>query len=125
MKKQFTNKERGSALVEYSLLIAGVALVASAAVSIFGHKTTDLIAATSTVLPGAHADDNGAITSGKLIETTSAEDGAIGVNVADIAAQNGQARLGNNLLGTAVNGTGPEGNLLGTLVVEANEEDDS
>ena len=68
MKKLLTNR-KGSALVEYGLLIAGVALVAAGAVSIFGHKTNDLISATATVLPGAHADDNGPIISSKLIET--------------------------------------------------------
>ena len=68
MNKLLKNK-KGSALVEYGLLIAGVALVSAAAVSVFGHKTNDLIAATATMLPGAHDDDNGAIISGKLVET--------------------------------------------------------
>lgn len=116
MNKLLKNK-KGSALVEYGLLIAGVALVSAAAVSVFGHKTNDLIAATATVLPGAHADDNGAIVSGKVIETTSSEDGVISVDAE--AASSATARLGNNLLG-AGNQNGNTNNLLGTqLVLEA------
>ena len=69
MRKFFSNK-KGQGLVEYGLIIAGVALVCAAAISMFGHKTSDLVAATAAVLPGAHSDDNGPIVSGKLIETT-------------------------------------------------------
>lgn len=114
------NREEGAALVEYSLLIAGVALVAAAAVSIFGHKTNDMISATATVLPGAHADDNAPIVSGKLIETTQNPDGSIAVDLNTIATDAANTgRLGNNLLGTDNNGSA----LLQSLVVEANEED--
>ena len=60
LKRLFKNR-KGAALVEYGLLIAGVALVSSAAVSMFGHKTSDLIGAMAAVLPGAHSGDNGAI----------------------------------------------------------------
>ena len=114
----FRNK-RGSALVEYGLLIAGVALVGAAATSMFGHKTSDLIGAAATVLPGAHDDDNGPIISAKLIETTRNAAGEILLDAT--AAASATPRLGNNLLGAALNGTGTDGNLLGTtLVVEAN-----
>ena len=102
MKLKFTpqaNRRRGAALVEYGLLIAGVSLISSAAVAIFGHKTNDLVSATATVLPGAHADDNGPIFSGKLIETTGSDTGQISVNVADITTNTDTPRLGNNLLG--------------------------
>jgi pilus assembly protein Flp/PilA len=99
---------KGAALVEYSMLIAGVALVSAAALSIFGHKTSDMIAATATVLPGVHADDNGTITSGKLVETTSAADGAIEVDTAGILADANTERLGSNI-----------GVTLSGLVVEA------
>ncbi len=94
-----TSRRRGAALVEYGLLIAGVALISAAAVSIFGHKTNDLLAATATVLPGAHSDDNGPIFSGKLIETTDGGAGPIAVNTADVLAGSGTSRLSENLLG--------------------------
>ena len=41
---QMLKDKKGSALVEYGLLIAGVALVCAAAVSVFGHKTNDIVA---------------------------------------------------------------------------------
>ena len=99
LRKLFRNK-KGQGLVEYGLIIAGVALIAAASISVFGHKVTDLISATATVLPGAHADDNGPIVSGKLIETTGADTGAISVNVAGtegILANTDSPRLGNNV----------------------------
>lgn len=115
MRKMLRNK-KGQGLVEYGLIIAGVALISAAAVSVFGHKTSDLISATAAILPGAHADDNGPITSGSLIETTSAEDGAIALDTAAISG--GGARLGNNVLGADPNGT--DGGF-GGLVLEAGE----
>jgi pilus assembly protein Flp/PilA len=120
MNKLLKNK-KGSALVEYGLLIAGVALVSAAAVSVFGHKTNDLISATASILPGAHDDDNGAIVSGKLIETTRDAANGDGIIVDANAAGNATPRLGNNLLGATFNQTGVSGNVLGsTLVIEAN-----
>jgi Flp pilus assembly pilin Flp len=101
MFKQFVQRvlkdRKGAALVEYAILLAGVVLVALAAVAVFGHKTTDMIAAVASILPGAHADDNGPITSGKLIETTTAASGAIEVDVATIVANTDTERLGNRM----------------------------
>ncbi|MEZ6129756.1 MAG: class III signal peptide-containing protein [Planctomycetaceae bacterium] len=96
LRKFFSNK-KGQGLVEYGLIIAGVALICAAAVSIFGHKTSDLISAVATVIPGARADDNAPITSGKLIET-GATDGAgvmpngLSLDVATIAGANSFCR---------------------------------
>ncbi|MEZ6089998.1 MAG: class III signal peptide-containing protein [Pirellulaceae bacterium] len=98
MRKMLRNK-KGQGLVEYGLIIAGVALICAAAVSVFGHKTSDLISAVATILPGAHADDNAPMVSGKLIETAEdATTGGIALDVATIAA--GGDRLGNNVMGT-------------------------
>jgi pilus assembly protein Flp/PilA len=99
---------KGAAMVEYGLLVAGVALMSTAAVAIFGHKTNDMVAAMAAVLPGAHADDNAPIISGKIIETTAgtATD-PIAVDIATIVTNSGSARLGNNM-----------GVALDTLVVE-------
>ncbi|RCS54463.1 class III signal peptide-containing protein [Bremerella cremea] len=117
--KLFRNR-KGQGLVEYGLIIAGVALICAAAVSVFGHKTSDLIAAVATVLPGAHADDNGSITSGKLIETTSAVDGAggaqpIALDVSTISTNSGNTRLGNNVMGSDITGG------FGGLIAEVGE----
>jgi len=89
--------KKGAALLEYSLLAAGVTLVSAAAVAVFGHKTNDMIGSVAAIMPGAHADDNGPIASGKVIETTGADTGQIQVDVATIVTNTDSARLGNNL----------------------------
>ena len=120
MKTLLQNK-KGSALVEYGLLVAGVALVAAAAVSVFGHKTNDLVSATAAILPGAHDDDNGPIVSAKLIETTRDPANGDAIIVDAAAAATATPRLGNNLFGATFNQPGGAGNVLGTtLVLEAN-----
>jgi pilus assembly protein Flp/PilA len=95
--RKFLNNKKGQGLVEYGLIIAGVALICAAAVSVFGHKTSDLISAVAAVLPGAHEDDNGPLVSGKLIETTGAATGSISLNGAAILANSDTPRLGNNV----------------------------
>lgn len=116
--RRFARDRKGAALVEYGLLIAGVSLIGAAAVSTFGHKTNDMLASVAAILPGAHADDNGPIFSGKLIETTQGANG-IALDAARIASEEltGVARLGENLLGAG------GGDTLALLVVEAEEEE--
>ena len=97
MMRRMLRNRKGQGLVEYALIIAGVALICAAAVAVFGHKTSDLISAVATVLPGAHPDDNGPITSGKIIETTGADTGAIELDVTTIAGNTDTPRLGNNV----------------------------
>ena len=115
LRKMFRRK-KGQGLVEYGLIIAGVALICAVSVSIFGHKTSDLIAAVATVLPGAHADDNGPITSGKLIETTTP--GAAGsgdgieLDVVTIEGNSATDRFSTNVVGGGV----PDG--FGGLILE-------
>jgi Flp pilus assembly pilin Flp len=94
----FRNK-KGAAMVEYALLISGVALMALAAVSIFGHKTNDLVASVASVLPGAHPGDNAPITSGKIVETTEASSAStpIELDVPQILSNSATPRLGNNM----------------------------
>ena len=105
MLRKLIRSKKGQGLVEYGLIIAGVALICAVSISIFGHKTSDLISAVATVLPGAHIDDNGPIFSGKLIETvddhaTAAGDTGIALDVQGIQANSGSGRLGNNVLGS-------------------------
>ena len=68
--RQRLSDNTGAALVEYALIIAGVALIGAATVSVFGHKTNDMLATTAAVLPGAHAEDNAPIVSGRVVETS-------------------------------------------------------
>jgi Flp pilus assembly pilin Flp len=68
MRKLLRNK-KGQGLVEYGILVGGIALVALAATAILGHKTNDLIGTVAASLPGAHEDGTGPIVSGKLVNT--------------------------------------------------------
>ena len=117
LKSLFKNR-KGAALVEYGLLIGGIALIAAGAVSVFGHKTTDLIATMAAVLPGAHTDDNGAIISGKLIETANGLTGAGGKTGIGLDFTTIVAGANTNRLGVNVGGVGSSG-AIGNLVIEA------
>ena len=112
--------KKGAALVEYALIVAGVSLIGAAAVSVFGHKTSDMLATAAAVLPGAHTDDNAPIVSGKTIETSPNSPGfdqgnsqtGIGLDVNAITQGNGKARLADSV--------GGDGSL-GSLVLETNK----
>jgi hypothetical protein len=85
-------------MVEYGLLVAGIALMTSAATSLLGHKATDLVSMVAAVLPGAHGDDNGPLLAGQLIEVEApAGGGPISLDVATIVGGAGTARLETNL----------------------------
>ena len=95
MRNLFTNK-KGQGLLEYALILAGVALICLVGITMVGHKTQDLLAATATILPGAHEEGNSSLFSGRLIETTGG--GAATPTTLDLVAisnNKGQARLGN------------------------------
>ncbi len=102
LRKILSRKSKGQGLVEYGLIIAGVALICAAAISVFGHKTSDLIAAVATILPGAHFDDNQPMASGKLIETTANANGDIALDQAEILLNSDGTvgRLSQNVTGT-------------------------
>ncbi len=68
---------KGQGLVEYGILVGGVALICLASVAILGHKSNDLIASVASIIPGAHDDAAGPIVSGKLIATTVSGGGLI------------------------------------------------
>jgi len=94
IQKQNRNQKRGAALVEYGLIIAGVALVAVAAISIFGHKTGGIIASTARVLPGAQAEDNGLISVGQVVNTKADADGNVSVDTTNLSNTTLQKNLG-------------------------------
>jgi len=58
MQKSQQKKRKGSILVEYALLIAGIVLVSVVAIAVLGHKVADQYGVMAAILPGAHADDN-------------------------------------------------------------------
>jgi len=100
MLKNLRKKAQG--MVEYAILLAGVALIAISSVSILGEKTTGLIATTAFVLPGASETNNGPIFVGKLVETTDAVQGgtaadAIKVDLDQINSNTGFNRVDINV----------------------------
>lgn len=97
LRKTLRNRNRkGQALAEYAVLIGGILLVTIVAVAILGHKINDMTSLTAVILPGAHADDNAPIISGKIIETT--YNGTnIQLDVDTIVANSNTERLGNQL----------------------------
>jgi Flp pilus assembly pilin Flp len=88
---------KGAALVEYALLVAGISLISLVAVATLGHKTQNLIGSVATILPGAHADDNGSLAAGRLVETKLDANKNVVLDVDTIVANGGTKRLGNNL----------------------------
>lgn len=108
LMRQVRRSEKGAALVEYALIVAGVALIGAAAISLFGHKISDMLATVAAVMPGAHADDNAPIVSGKTIETSANAQGidqggnnqqGIGLDVNAIMQGHGKARLSESVGG--------------------------
>jgi hypothetical protein len=63
-------RRRGQALVEYALLLAGIALVCVVAVAVLGHKTADVIGVMASVMPGAHTEDNNPISTATILPFT-------------------------------------------------------
>jgi Flp pilus assembly pilin Flp len=87
MLRRLVKNRKGQGLVEYGLLIAGVALMCAASVSVFGSKTQQLIGALTAVLPGAHSADNSPLLNSRLIETAPAPGTtAIGLDLPTIVA---------------------------------------
>ena len=124
--KSVLKNKRGAALVEYGLLIAGVALISLGAVSQFGKKTSDLIGTVATILPGAAYLDNAPIVSGRLIEVTNTGTGdAIELNITKILANSTKtnSRLGDNMLsgGGLSGGAAAATTGIGGLIVESRQ----
>ncbi len=99
MSRNLWRNKKGQGMVEYGIIVAGVALAGLLAVSLLGEKTGDLIAAIASVLPGADSDDNGSITVGHLIEDVNTG-GTISMDINTIATEANTPRLGANLGGT-------------------------
>ncbi|MEQ8819453.1 MAG: hypothetical protein RLY93_04360 [Sumerlaeia bacterium] len=92
------SRRSGQSLVEYAIVLSGVALVCLVAVAILGRKTNDMVSTVATTLPGASPADNAPIVSGKLIETTTNEDGALVLDANAIGGANANtSRLSTNL----------------------------
>jgi Flp pilus assembly pilin Flp len=93
----FLRSKKGAAMVEYALLVAGIAIVAVAAVSVLGHKTSDLIGTSAAIIPGVSSDDNNPMSSGRIIETDTNASGNITLDVQQIVTNSNTERLGDNM----------------------------
>jgi len=61
--------ERGAALAEYGLLLAGIAMVSMLAVSVLGTKVGGLIGSVATMIPSNTEDLDAPVLVGKMLET--------------------------------------------------------
>ncbi|MGA2259188.1 MAG: hypothetical protein ABSG53_31330 [Thermoguttaceae bacterium] len=104
MRKLIRNR-KGQGLVEYALIIAGVALIGIVGITMFGHKVADLIGTVAYILPGAHTGDNAPIVAGHLIETdNNGPNSSIELSLTGVGADDGTNRINEMLLGDG--GTG-------------------
>lgn len=62
-----SRRRLGQALVEYALLLAGVALVCTVAIALLGDKTRNQYGVLAAILPGAHPNDNKPLGGGEVI----------------------------------------------------------
>ena len=67
--KRDRRRESGAVLVEYGLVVAGIALVCLVAVSVLGSKVGGLIGSVASILPSAYNDQNAPIQVGQILET--------------------------------------------------------
>ena len=63
-------RRKGSVVAEYALVLGAVVLVSAATLSIFGSKVNDMVASTTAIIPGVHAQDIAPVYSAELIPTT-------------------------------------------------------
>lgn len=100
------SKRRGQGLVEYIIIVASVALISLAALSMFGHKVADQYAVGAGMLPGAHSGDNNPISTGFFAGINEAASGNTAngqVSWSDITGTSSTTELVNNVVasGTA------------------------
>ncbi|MCI0682420.1 MAG: hypothetical protein L0Y71_09965 [Gemmataceae bacterium] len=94
MRQKQQNKRKGSVLVEYALLIAGIVLVSVVAIAVLGHKVSDNYGVMAAVMPGAHADDNAPIKSADgAIPVALDADGNLTLETTALVAAGGTDRM--------------------------------
>lgn len=80
MRRRGLRDERGAALAEYGLLLAGIAMVSMLAVSVLGTKVGGLIGGVATMIPGNTQDMDAPVLVGKMLETETDDINNDGVN---------------------------------------------
>jgi pilus assembly protein Flp/PilA len=92
-------KRRGSILVEYGLLIAGVTLVSVVSLAVLGGKTADQFGIMAGIMPGAHAADNAPVSGGILIAFVPDATGRLVLDNTQLVNTNGTLDRMRGLLG--------------------------
>ncbi len=80
---------KGSVLVEYALLIAGIVLVSVVAISVLGHKVFSQYAVVAAIIPGAHAPDNMPLAHAETIPFTADKNGRLILDTANLVSTGG------------------------------------
>lgn len=106
MLKRMLKNKKGQGLVEYALLIAGVALVGTIGVTMVGLKTNEMISAVAATLPGPNPESNRNIRTGALLEVKQ-DNGNAHIDFKQISVNNNgtEARQTDNIQGQGL-GTG-------------------
>lgn len=96
---QTTRKARkGSVLVEYGLLVAGIVLTSVLALAVLGHKTGHVFGVMAGIMPAAHADDGKPIQHTQTIPLDTLSSDRIMLNTAGMVSPAGVDRM-SELLG--------------------------
>ena len=93
LRKSIEQKRKGSVLVEYGLLIAGIVLVSVVGIAVLGHKVADQFSLMAVIMPGAHADDNHPIAAANTLPFTADADGALVLDSTKLVDSAGKDRL--------------------------------
>lgn len=109
VKKLQSTTRKGQALVEYALLIAGIAIVGVVAIAVMGHKISDQFGMMAAILPGAHVDDNKPIQSSATLIPFDTAGTRITLDAANLVSAAGIDRTA-GLLGAG--GSGVAGELI-------------
>src|SRR5438105_3747133 len=91
--KPAPKKRKGSVLVEYALLIAGIVLVSTVAIAVLGHKVSDQFGIIAAIMPGAHVDDNKPMASGHLIPFVDDGNGKLVLDTNNLVSTQGTDRM--------------------------------
>lgn len=92
LKSMRCPKRKGQALVEYALLLAGIALVSVVAIAVLGDKVRDVTGIMAAIIPSAHADDNKPIQGGEVIPLN-ASGSTITLNSGELVNSGGVDRM--------------------------------
>lgn len=95
MFKQLRNR-KGQGLVEYALIVGGVAITTAVAIAVFGLKVSEMIGTYAVIIPGTTNNVNNDVQVGSILELNN-NAGTIGLDATEIEARAGTSRLNNTV----------------------------